>query len=120
MSNNGTFASIQAPITVVHSNLDQEIIQITEDKLRLVLNEHLYQIEEKKSWVTPFSILIAVVTTFCTSDFHEAYFKAETWKAFFLLIGIISFVFLFKSGWKAINSPNIDDLVHKVKNKSTN
>lgn len=69
MASNGTFAQIQAPTKSVHSNLDQEIIQITEDRLRLVLKDHLELVEEKKAWHAPLGVLIAIVAAVCNSRF---------------------------------------------------
>ena len=118
-SNTGRFSQIQAPVKVVHSNLDQEIIQVTEDKLRLVLKEHIAQIEEKKAWVAPLGILITVVTAFSTSAFKEAGFKAATWEAIFVITGLLSLIWLIKTLYAAWKMPSIEDIVEKIKNKST-
>ena len=90
MAGNGRFTQIQAPTKIVHSNLDQEIIQITEDRLRLVMKDHLEEIEDKRAWHTPLGVLIAIIAAFVTADFRDAYFKAETWQAVFLITGVLS------------------------------
>lgn len=119
MASNGKFAQIQAPTTVVHSNLDQEIIQITEDRLRLVLKNHLEFVEEKKAWHAPLGVLIAIVAAFVTADFRDAYFKAATWQAVFLITGFLSFFWLINALYRAVTSPKIDDIVSKIKTRST-
>jgi hypothetical protein len=119
MASNGKFAQIQAPTKVVHSNLDQEIIQITEDRLRLVLKDHLELVEEKKAWHAPLGVLIAIVAAFVTADFRDTYFKAATWQAFFLITGILSLIWLIKASYRAATSPSIDDIVSKIKARST-
>lgn len=119
MASNGKFAQIQAPTKSVHSNLDQEIIQITEDRLRLVLKDHLELVEEKKAWHAPLGVLIAIVAAFVTADFREAYFKAETWQAVFLITGILSLIWLIKTIYRSATSPSIDDIVSKIKTRST-
>jgi hypothetical protein len=119
MAGSGKFAQVQAPTKVVHSNLDQEIIQITEDRLRLVLKDHLELLEEKKAWHAPLGVLIAIVAAFVTADFRDAYFKAATWQAVFLITGILSSIWLFNAIYRAATSPSIDDVVSKIKTRST-
>lgn len=118
MSSNGRFSKVQAPIRNVHSNLDQEVIQVTEDKLRLVLNEHLTQVEKKNGWIAPLGIVITIVTLFTTATFKDAFFKAATWEAIFLLSGLLSLAWLMKAAYVAFSSPSVDAVVEKIKNKS--
>ena len=119
MASNGKFTQIQAPTKIVHSNLDQEIIQITEDRLRLVIKDHLEKIEEKKAWHAPLGVLLAIVAAFVTADFRDAYFKAATWQAVFLITGVLSILWLIKTISRAANSPSIDDIVSKIKTRAT-
>lgn len=46
MNKNGVFSQIQAQTTGVYSNLDQDVILITEDRLRLVLQAHTDALEK--------------------------------------------------------------------------
>jgi hypothetical protein len=119
MASNGRFAQIQAPTKIVHSNLAQEIIVITEDRLRLVIKDHLEKIEEKKAWHAPLGVLLAIVAAFVTADFRDAYFKAPTWQALFLITGVLSLIWLIKAGWRATNSPSIDEIVSKIKTSAS-
>ena len=118
MASSGRFAEIQAPVKVIHSNLDQEIIQITEDKLRLVLNEHIGQAEQRKGWIAPLSLLIAIATVFATSTFKDALFKAPTWEAFFVIAGLLSLGWLLWTVRQAWRSPSVQDIVEKIKNRA--
>ena len=103
-------------VTAIHVNTDQEIIQITEDKLRLVLNERLRMMEQKKDWIAPLGIVIAVVTVFCTSNFKDAFLKASVWEAIFILTGIIAFGWFAITAIRAAKAPSIDDVVTLIKN----
>jgi hypothetical protein len=116
MAASGRFAQVQAPVKVVHSNLDQEIIQVTEDKLRLVLNEHVTQAEQRKAWIAPLSLLVAIVTIFATSNFKDAFFKAPTWEAIFFITGVLSAGWLALTALQAAKSPTVQDIVEKIKN----
>lgn len=119
MSSSGRFAQVQAPVKFVHSNLDQEIIQITEDKLRLVLNEHVSHVEQRKSWIAPLGILIAIITAFATSNFKDAFLiKSATWEAIFIITGIISLSYLIICIVTAVKCPSVQDIVDKIKNRS--
>lgn len=114
----GTFSPLEAPITIVHSNLDQEVIQITEDRLRLVLKDHLEDAEERKAWIAPLGILMAIVTSFVTATFRDFHFKAATWEAAFLIGGLLSLGWLVVAAKKAAKAPTIDDIVDKIKRKA--
>jgi hypothetical protein len=111
----GQFASVQAPVTIVHSNLDQEVIQITEDRLRLVLNDHLRRAEDRKSWVAPFGIFLAIITAFVTADFRDFGLKAAVWQAIFILCGVASLIWLLRSSYLGYTSPTVENIISKVK-----
>jgi len=119
MANGGRFSQVQTPVAVVHSNLNQEVIQVTEDKLRLILKEHVVNIEQKNSWMTPLGVLLSVVTAFSTSSFKDAFgLKAATWEAVFIITGVVSMVWLLKALYTAFDSKTIDDVVDRIKNRT--
>jgi len=111
----GQFTQVKAPVTIVHSNLDQEVIQITEDRLRLALNDHLQAAEERKSWIGPLGIFLAVVTAFVTADFRDFGLKAPVWQAIFLICGIWSSLWLLKAAYRSYKAPTIEDIIKRVK-----
>jgi hypothetical protein len=115
----GRYSQVQAPIRQVHSNLDQEIIQVTEDKLRLVLNEHISRAEKRLSWIAPLGVALALATTLLTSTFKDVGLKSATWEAVFWLCTAASTVWLAKTAYAALTSPSVADIVEKLKNKST-
>jgi hypothetical protein len=119
MSNNGRISPSQAPITAIHRYTGQELIEITEDKLRLILLEHVSQIEAKKSWISPLGILIAVITTLCTCTFKDAlYLEAAVWKAIFILITIASAIWLVRSIYVCCTATTINDVIETIKQRS--
>ncbi len=116
MANGGRFSQVQAPVKVVHSNLDQEIIQITEDKLRLVLNLHLAKCEQRLAWVAPLGLLIAILTAFTTATFKDAFMlSAATWEAAFLIAALLSAAWLAKTAIAAFQASTVEDIVAKIK-----
>lgn len=103
----------------VHVNVDQEIIQITEDKLRLILKDHLDSLTQAGGWVAPFSVLISIVTTFCTAKFDTFIgLGPEFWRAAFILVGIVSTAWLLIALNKRSKALTHDEFINKVKNKS--
>ncbi len=109
---------VNAPIKKVHENTEQELIVITSDRLELVLQKHLKNLERRKEWIAPLGLLLAIVTTFCTATFKDAFFAADTWKAIFVMAGVASFVWLIKSGWASFRAPDIGVVMNKIKQSS--
>jgi hypothetical protein len=105
--------------TKVHMNLGQDAIVITEDKVRLVLMNHLDRVEMKRSWFTPLGLLVAIVVAFASATFHDALgLKQATWEAIFVLAGFVSFVWTILTVVVALRSPSIDDVVSEMKREA--
>lgn len=118
-ANNSGFPQATAPIQQVHSNLSQEVIQITDDKLRLVLDDHLRKLEDRRSWIGPFGVFLAVLTVFCSSEFKVAFgVPAAVWQAIFIIVGVVSFMWLINTLIRIIRSPTTDTLLDKIKNRT--
>jgi hypothetical protein len=97
-------------------NLAQNTIIITEDKIRLCLNEHLKDSENKSGWLAPAGILITILATLATTTFKDFfYLEAAVWKALFIICGIADFIWLLLSCIKAWNASTVGDVVDKIK-----
>jgi len=106
-------------IETVHDNTSQELINITDDKLKLILKEHLEDVESEKAWQMPFGLGITIIIVFCTADFKSAFsMPADTWRAVFLILGVGCLVWLVFSIVKRKLSKSLDDLMDIIKNKS--
>jgi hypothetical protein len=80
-------------ITNVHRNTSQELIEVTVDKLRLVLVQQKDRIEQKKTWHTPLGITLTILLIFPTTQFKDAFtISASTWQAVFMISFVLSFV----------------------------
>lgn len=102
-------------VSDVHSNLNQEVIKITTDKLKLILKDYLWQLEKKREWIAPLGIFITIVVVLSTTKFQDAYFSSDTWEAIFIISTFLSGGWLFKSLWTAFRSPSVDDVVDRIK-----
>lgn len=103
----------------VHLNLSQEVIITTEDKVKLCLSEHLKRMEKRKSWIAPLGILLAITVTLVTSSFKDVGLNSATWKAIFIITGLISFGWLTYSVWEACHSKKMIDIISELKKDST-
>lgn len=103
----------------IHFNVSQSFVITTEDKLRLCLNGHLGRLERKREWLTPFGLLLAIVTTLATTDFRAFGLSAETWYAIFLMTGVVSFFWLVWTLSLLKTSANVEDIIKELKNNPT-
>jgi hypothetical protein len=92
-------------------NVKQEIIITTSDKIRLVLINTKEMLTAQRDWWTPFGLLISFIATLCTADFKEAFgVTKEFWHALFVLLTILSGLWLAKTLFKLIKYYGQDDL----------
>ena len=99
-------------------NLPQEVIVTTEDKVRLCLSQHLKRMEKKKRWVAPFGILAAIILALVTSTFKDWGLDAATWRAIFIIAGVLSLSWLIYSVKEALGSEKIEDIIGELKKGS--
>jgi len=100
----------------VHSNTAQELIRITEDKLRLKLLLHLSKIERTKEWQVPASLLIGVVLTLTTADAKDAFgISKYAWQALFLMIAVLSLIWLICTLVRLGKKPTLEKLILSIK-----
>ncbi len=106
-------------VTNVHLNTSQEVIITTEDKVQLCLTNHLKRMEKKRDWIAPLGIFLTIVITFFTTSFKSVgSFSVDTVKALFVISGVLSFAWLFKSVITAWKSEKIEDIVQELKKGS--
>jgi hypothetical protein len=102
-------------VSEVHLNVSQEVIITTEDKVQLCLSKHLKRMEKKKGWIAPFGVLLTIIVTLVSSTFKDMGLDAATWKAIFIITGIISFVWLVYSVDAAMKSEKVEDIISELK-----
>lgn len=123
MTNNGHYNSTNAPITAIHSNTNQDLIVITEDKLQLILIECVNNLNKTKEIFGPLGILITIVITYCTTNFKEFFgINPFYWQVLFATIFIVTFYMTVTKMYKAFILPSIsiDGIIKKIKNTSDN
>ena len=117
---------LTSPVKQIYSVTAVDLIFVTDDKVKLWLNEHWKYVEKKYRWIAPLGISVSIVITLSTCSFQiELFgFQSAVWEAIFIIAGILAFFWLiYDLGWiismvlrkKALN---IDDMVHKLKEGS--
>lgn len=112
----GSLFSGQIPVSEISDNINQSVIQVTEDKLHLALIAHLHRVESKKNWIAPFGVFFSIAVTFLTTDFKDALgLPKETWSAIFVMSGGLSAFFVLRSLKAAFKSVSIEELIQCIK-----
>jgi hypothetical protein len=100
---------------LVHRNLSQIELQVTEDKVRLCLKTQLEKSNAKGAWHTPFCLLVSILATLTTSTFKDdAFLKKEGWEALFRLGALVCLVWSLAAAWKSWRAPNRDQLIGNI------
>lgn len=97
------------------SNLTEQVIITTEDKVKLCLQKHLKRAEKKHDWFAPAGILFAIITAFVTASFKDFYFSAKTWEALFIICGILSSIWLLSTLKSAFDKIEIENIIEELK-----
>ena len=103
-------------VTSIHRNTAQEVVEITTDRLRLVLVEHKQGFERKKEWQTPLGIIVTITLVLVTTDFRKTWgLESSFWQALFVMLLIASGYWFLKAGYIGLTSPSISDVIEKIK-----
>jgi hypothetical protein len=99
----------------VHTNIQQELIVTTEDKLTLCLNEALQQLAVSSSWTTPPGIVITLAVVFPTAAFQDWIIPALSWKTIFINALLLACVWFIASVRHCRNSPSVQSIIERLK-----
>lgn len=90
-NSNFNFNEALAQQATVHTNLTQEVLVTTTDKIRLVLRDNAETMTSKRDWITPFGLLLTFIITLISSDFKTTFsIEPPVWDAIFI-IGCFAF-----------------------------
>ena len=114
-------AEISASVTV-HRNIQQTIVVVPEDRLRLCLMEHRDCLSGRRDWLTPLSLLVALITTLVAADFNKTLvFAPNVWEAMYVIASLLSGIWLIRAlyrSWSVRNAISLDSLVVRIKSRS--
>lgn len=100
------------------SNTKSNVIEITEDKARNILNNHFNKMEKSKDWVGALALSITLLLSLITADFTHWLFSADTWEAIFVILFAASIFYLIYTAHNAIKSKDsVDNIIQDMENK---
>ncbi|MGE8217309.1 MAG: hypothetical protein ACN6RD_14025 [Stenotrophomonas maltophilia] len=102
----------------IHSNIQQEIVEITTDKLRLIMGDYIKRAERRNEWQTALGILLAAVAALVTTEFKLAMgVEGGVWKSLFIIVAVASAIWLTISAIRSVRHESIDSLIRRIKNE---
>ena len=104
--------------TTIHSNLRQEIICTTKDKMNLAIQGYRDAIEAKQKVATWGGVSLSLLLSLVTASTRDVLgFTAEEWKAIFVIALILSVIAMGNALirlWKTRKERSIDTLCQRI------
>ena len=102
-----------------YDNSQSNIIRINDDKLKVILLENKASISKNNNYLTPLTLLLTFILTFCTASFKDfASLSATTWQAFYIFCGLASLIWMIIELSKIKKTTSTDELINKIKNQN--
>ena len=106
-----------------HTNLNQHILVISEDKVRLAMIEYDKQYEKNHDWLSPLSIAITILIAILTADFKTNLFiEAQVLEATAYISCCIFAFKTLKNGYHAYKDRNNrithDQMIERLRENS--
>jgi hypothetical protein len=103
----------------VDTNVTQEIIVTTADKVRLCLIQSIDKMERRKAWIAPAGILVTLIVVFPTASFHEFIgLSKDYWQAVFSVAIVASLGWLVRCLIQIRASVTIEEIVETLRTSS--
>ena len=97
-----------------HSNLNQRLVYLYENTIRICLMKNIQKLEDHRAWQTPLGILLTIVITFLTTDFKNWLFSKDTWQAIFLILGGMNFIWLIRTLFVMPKQVTVDEIINEL------
>jgi len=96
-------------------NVEQSVLRVTVDKLRIVLRPQLVRARARRAWVAPTTVFLTILLTHVTTDFQRQFgFAAETWEALYLGAGGVAGVLALVQLVNAVRAPSLDRIASDI------
>lgn len=107
------------------SNVKTDLIEITGDKLEVILLKHESNLGKRTAWITPLSLFVSVLLTLLTATFNDMFgLLASEWKALFVISGALSIAWLgislirLYTCWRDCSIGNLIAIIKNTKSKN--
>lgn len=102
--------------SAVHVNLGQQMMILTEDRLRLDLNEWSSSTKRRRQWQVPAGMLLTEVAAFVTSSFHDTVgISGQQWEALFRTLIVVTVFWLLAALVRGRRASSADSLIERLK-----
>jgi len=102
--------------SAVHVNLRQDMIVVTEDRLRLDLNKFSNSTRNRNEWHAPVGMLMTEVATFVTASFHDTIgISGQQWQTVFRTLIVLTVFWLLAALIRGRGASSTDSLIERLK-----
>lgn len=113
---NVSISSKPAVNVTVFNATDQELIQTTADKARIVLREYTDRLRASSGFLHPLELALSVTLALLTTTFRNFLgIEAYVWSAIFYIVAVVSWICLVITLLKMHGAPKIEDVVKVLK-----
>lgn len=106
---------------VMHQNVQQEVVVITVDKLRICLEKQRGYLASSREWLGFAGLTLSLIATLVTSSFQTSLgLKPEHWQAIYVISAFLSLGWTLKLIVEAVRANRllgIDGLIDRIKNQ---
>jgi hypothetical protein len=118
MSDSPKYPTKRLEVEKYHKNVSQEVVEITTDRLRIILSQHMTKIERQKDWQVALGLLLALSASLVTADFKTVFgVESGVWKSLFILGAVASGVWLLICLFRLLQRQDLEDLIRKITNE---
>lgn len=106
----------QKMVRRVDTNVGQDIIIVTADKVRLCLQETLQRLQDRRAWIAPAGILATLAVGFPATTFQDGLgIPKDSWKALFAAAAVATIVWLITCLSKMPKALKIEGIVNRLR-----
>ena len=110
--------SLIIPKLIVRGNIDQDVLYVSEDKVRLCLRDHIARASHRSAWIGTLGISLTFLTTLCAAEFKDRLgVDKSSWHAAFLWGFVGTAIWTLVKVYQAIRTPSNDTLIEEIVRK---
>jgi len=98
------------------SSLGGDIIEVHEDRAKIVVDKHIQTYESRSAWLGPGGIAVSIVLTMGSATFKKWVFEPHQWQIFYCACLILVLGWTSISVYRAFKSPGRDKLIENIVN----
>lgn len=118
MNETSKYPTKRLEVEKYHKNVSQEVVEITTDRLRIILSQHIKRVERQKDWQVALGLVLSLSASLITADFKSIFgVEAGVWKAMYILGAVAAGVWLLICLFRLLQRQDLDDLIKKITNQ---